>query len=360
VNTALIGRLRRRVAAALACFMVAAFSLAACGGNNNDQGAGSNAADGPTKMTIPSQPNETGFPVWLANKLGYFKENNLEVTIKYLPTGAAALAGGAAGDWQAGWLGGPPAITGWEKFGLITAGPEITEPKNLIVFVRADALKGRTPAEVLSSEKAATVPNSTSSMVLFACARHLGVDPKELDVTQLDPPAVLQALQAGQVSIGTGFSSPDYPFVVSKEYVQVCDGEKAGISLMNPYVVTPKFWKDNQQATAAFLEASYRAQEWMIANEDEAIDYLLEYSKEIGIKATKDSAKYSFSVRNWFTLDQAVDAMNDGTAVKAFQQLADYFVEAGVYQQPPDIEKMIETGRPVIQAAQEYRQKAGR
>ena len=63
----------------------------------------------PNKIVLSSQPNEAGFPMWLANKLGYYGERGLEVKIQYFPNGGAALASGAAGDWQAGWTGSPPA-----------------------------------------------------------------------------------------------------------------------------------------------------------------------------------------------------------------------------------------------------------
>ncbi len=75
----------------------------------------SSAADAqaPVQITAMSQANEAGFPLWLANKLGYLKDNGVQVKIQYFPNGGAALASGAAGDWQAGWIGAPPAITGW-------------------------------------------------------------------------------------------------------------------------------------------------------------------------------------------------------------------------------------------------------
>ena len=68
------------------------------------------AQNAPVQITAMSQANEAGFPLWLANKLGYLKDNGVQVKIQYFPNGGAALASGAAGDWQAGWIGAPPAI----------------------------------------------------------------------------------------------------------------------------------------------------------------------------------------------------------------------------------------------------------
>ena len=42
-------------------------------------------------IVLSSQPNEAGFPMWLANKLGYYSERGLTVKIQYFPNGGAAL-----------------------------------------------------------------------------------------------------------------------------------------------------------------------------------------------------------------------------------------------------------------------------
>src|SRR3982751_2536106 len=101
-------------------------------------------------MILISQSNEAGFPLWLARKLGYFSENGIDATIKYFPNGGAALASGAAGDWQGGWIGSPPAITGWAKFGLTPVGTMMKEDRNIKLLMRKDALKGSSPADVLA------------------------------------------------------------------------------------------------------------------------------------------------------------------------------------------------------------------
>ena len=55
-----------------------------------------------TKINLNSQANDAGFTLWLANDLGYFKDNDIEASITYFPNGGAALASGVSGEWQAG------------------------------------------------------------------------------------------------------------------------------------------------------------------------------------------------------------------------------------------------------------------
>ena len=186
-------------------------------------------------MMLISQSNEAGFPLWLAKKLGYFSENGIDATIKYFPNGGAALASGAAGDWQGGWIGSPPAITGWAKFGLTPVGTMMKEDRNIKLIMRKDALKGSSPAAVLTSKPIGSVPNSTWSQVLFACAKHFNVDPGKMKVVPLDPPVTRQSLRSGEVASGTTDSSPDMDLVNDKaNYEVVCDGAIAGTSVIDP------------------------------------------------------------------------------------------------------------------------------
>src|SRR5690242_4003607 len=185
-------------------------------------GAQSNAR---VSMVLMSQANEAGFPIWLAKKLDYFANNGVDVKIQYFPNGGAALASGAAGDWQGGWIGSPPAITGWAKFGLIPVGTMMKEDRNIKLIMRKDALKGSSPRDVLQSKPIGTVPNSTWSQVLFACAKHFGADPGKMKIVPLEPPVTRQSLRSGDVASGTTDSSPDYDLVNDKaNFEVVCDG----------------------------------------------------------------------------------------------------------------------------------------
>ena len=113
------------------------------------------------------------------------------------------MATGATGQWQAGWTGGPPAVSGWEKFQLISVGAMQKESQNLKLVIRNDVMDGKSAAEALAEVKIGTVPNSTWSQVLYACAAHVGVeDPESLNVVPLAPAVTIQSLQSGDLGAG--------------------------------------------------------------------------------------------------------------------------------------------------------------
>ena len=303
-----------------------------------------------------SQSNEAGFPLWLAKKLGYFSENGIDATIKYFPNGGAALASGAAGDWQGGWIGSPPAITGWAKFGLTPVGTMMKEDRNIKLIIRKDALKGSTPAAVLTSKPIGSVPNSTWSQVLFACAKHFKVDPAKMKVVPLDPPVTRQSLRSGEVASGTTDSSPDMDLVNDKaNYEVVCDGAVAGTSVIDPWVVTKKFAAENPAAAARFVEAGFRANELIMKDREKAVAYLLEFYKDVGIDGNEAKARYTLGYRDYQTLDQALGDARSGATEKALTETAQVFVAGGAYDKVPDLNGAVKAGLPILEAAKKLR-----
>jgi len=319
-------------------------------------GAALAQATAPVPMVLISQSNEAGFPLWLAKKLGYFSENGIDATIKYFPNGGAALASGAAGDWQGGWIGSPPAITGWAKFGLTPVGTMMKEDRNIKLIMRKDALKGSTPAAVLTTKPIGSVPNSTWSQVLFACAKHFKVDPGKMKVVPLDPPVTRQSLRSGEVASGTTDSSPDMDLVNDKvNYEVVCDGAVAGTSVIDPWIVTKKFATENPAAAARFVEAGFRANELIMKDREKAVAYLLEFYKDVGIDGNEAKARYTLGYRDYQTLDQALADARSGASEKALTETAQVFVAGGAYDKVPDLAGAMKAGLPILEAAKKLR-----
>ena len=318
--------------------------------------AGLAQAKASVPMVLISQANEAGFPMWLAKKLNYFADNGIDAKIQYFPNGGAALASGAAGDWQGGWIGSPPAITGWAKFGLIPAGTMMKEDRNIKLIMRKDALKGSSPKEVLMSKPIGSVPNSTWSQVLFACAKHFGANPDKMKVVPLAPPVTRQSLRSGEVASGTTDSSPDYDLVMDKaNFEVVCDGAVAKSSVIDPYVVTTRFAKEHPDAAAKFIEAAFRANELIMSDREKAVKYLLEFYKDVGIDGDETKARYTLDYRDYQTLDQALADMKSGASEKALTETAQVFVAGGAYDKVPDLKAAIKSGLPIVEAARKLR-----
>ena len=311
-----------------------------------------------TMLNLNSQPNEAGFPMWLANDLGYFADNGLEVDIEYFPNGGAALATGATNQWQAGWTGGPPAVSGWEKFQLVSVAAMQKESQNLKLFMRNDVLEGMTPAEALAGTKVGTVPNSTWSQVLYACAEHLGVaDPESLDVVPLSPAVTLQSIQNGDLGAGTTAASSDLVLAKDPEnYTMVCDGKMAGANIIAPWIVTKTFWDEDPAAAAAFIEAAFRANEYINATDpDKVVEHVLAYYADTGIEGDAEKAAYAMQMRDWVSLDEAIEDTKTGLTNATLTGAAEILVAGGARDSVPDFGPMQPLALEILMAAKALR-----
>jgi taurine transport system substrate-binding protein len=332
------------------------FALAGCIVAAVHSGAIIAQTKAPVHVVMISQANDAGFPIWLAQKLDYFASNGIDAKIQYFPNGGAALASGAAGDWQAGWIGAPPAITGWAKFGLIPVGTMMKEDRNIKLVMRKDALKGSSARDVLTTKPIGTVPNSTWSQVLFACAKHFGVDPGRMKIVPLEPAVTRQSLRSGDVASGMTDSSADYDLVKdTASFEVVCDGAIGKTSVVDPWVVTRKFASEQPEAAARFVEAVFRADEYINTHREEALQYMMQFYKDAGIDGNIEKARFSLGFRDFQTLDQALADMKGGATEKALTGTAQVFVAGGAYDKVPDLASAIKAGLPILEAAKKLR-----
>lgn len=311
------------------------------------------ANDGFTAITIATQSQPTGFPLWLAENLGYYKEGKLKVKYQAGASGAALLASGAAGDWQVGYLGGPPFMTGYQSWGLLPAGTMLGENKNLIMFMDKSVLKGKTPAQALKSTAVGLVPNSTSAQLLYACAAKWGVAPSAIQTVPLDPPAIVNGMLNGDVKAGVSFSTVDMPLVKdSARFAQVCNADMAGIDIEDPLVVTSKFWQENPKAAAEFVAAVYRANGWMkTAPRAEVLAKFKEFLASYGSVPDDATVEYAFDVRDWTSLDAALAEMKSGKFAKGLKDTGEFLNKAGVFKTMPDVDAATAAGLKIVEAA---------
>lgn len=311
-------------------------------------------ADGPTQITLASQPNGAGLAFFIAEQEGFFTEENLDVTIENYASGPASLAAGAANEWQAGWLGAPPALTGANTFGLIPAGLMMREDPNHIMFMTADVLDGSTPEEVLRSHPVATSQNSLAEQVMRGCAEWLGVDAADVEIVPLDGGAVVQAMVSGQVDVVNSWVTPAWPLIEDPDtYVPVCDAEDAGVAVTSAMVVTPTFLDQQPDAAAAFIRATTRATDFIMENHDAAVEYMLDYYDAYAITGTPEQAEWEVSQRTWFGLDEAIGSIESGETNDALKASAEFFVNAGVYPEAPPIDELLDKGLALLESAKD-------
>ena len=296
------------------------------------------AAKKPTKIRLAALSTPNGFLIWAANELGFYQKEGLEVeSLKFFPSGPAAVASGYAGAWDAAYLGGPPAINAGSKFGLKVVGLLNLQHGTLKVYVRKE-VPNEGLAEYLKGKTALTVTASNLHYFLDACLRSYKVDPTTVRMVNQTPPNIVTAANAGQAEIVSNWAPHTAVIDATGKYRAICDAQaKVGIKTFDAYVVHPDFAKANPEATAAFVRAVYKVNALMVSDYPKMLNLANKYFDEIGLKLSPEHIRYSFEVQTYPTLDESLALIKSGQIADSLEGAAKFLVSVGAMESVPPI-----------------------
>ena len=85
------------------------------------------------------------------------------------------------------------------------------------------------------------------------------------------------------------------------------------------------------------------------------VDKVMEYYKEVGIDQPRERAEYSYSLRDFQTLDEALADMESGKTIETLTATGNVLVAAGAYDEVPDFSEMQPIAVEILQAAKKLR-----
>lgn len=290
--------MRSRFRAVAAALTVATLLVAACGGDDDDASSdgasgAATAADGEatglepqpldeeTAVTIvPAVAIESFAPVFLADALGEFEAENLDVTITLLPPSDGYVAV-ARGDAEV-QVGGVNAAF----LNAVNAGTELRWVANVYqsggesrdgLWVRNELLNedGEVDADTIRDMNIAIGAGgitSTSALPVAEWAAEQGVELSELQLQPLGGNDIAVALEAG--SIGAGYVLP--PAWVTIEQSGCC-------TLVTPppapagstYTMSEAFIEDQPEVAAAIMRALARTVDTYLQGDYHADDEVM-------------------------------------------------------------------------------------
>jgi ABC-type nitrate/sulfonate/bicarbonate transport system substrate-binding protein len=327
-----------------AAVLAAAIGLTGCASTNAAPAADSN------ELRIATQPTATGFTLWLAEANGYYADEDLDVEFTYYPSGAAVAEAGITGSWDAGVLGSPAALTASDKWGLIVPGPNAEEAKSQVMWGRTADFEGKDPADVLRGSEILVKTNATQHYSMLACVEKFGIEDDFSPLT-LEPDAIPGAFTSGQGTAAMTWPPFDANFVDNPDYINLCDGEAAGVQIYNMIGLTPDFVDQRPELAAAFLRAAYAANDFITSDPEGAAELLVEFYEENGVTVSVDAALRELKERSWPSLAESIELYKSGAMGEALSSLSDTFVTLGAFQDAPDTDALVETGLPVLESA---------
>lgn len=317
-----------------------ALALTGCGGGDDA------SSEGLDPIRLTTMPAPSGFPVWLADRLGYYEENGLEVeSIDYFPSGAPMLEAGLAGEWDAGYIGAPPAIVGGARWGMITAGVEAEESGIHGIYMR----EGTNP-DNLAGGTALLATGSTGHQVLEACLQEDGTSLSDMQAVSLEMPNIVSTFERDEGDLAQVWD----PFLVrmDEQYPRLCSGDELGVDIFVVYQLHPDFVKNNRDAAVRWLEAVYRANEMMESDVDTVLPLIREYLDEQGVEIDDASLDVALRDRDWMTLEEAAELNNSGATEAGLKGTAEFLNSIGNLDEVPAFD-FIDT--ELLNEAVEYR-----
>lgn len=243
------------------------------------------AAPETSKLRIAAVPIAGFTPIYAADKLGYFKEEGLEVTIDKAAGGAQTLPLLVQGTLQ---LAVTPvvsvALANQQGFNLRILPPALDEKRTLpgqtaqIVLASSSI---NTPADLKGKRVAVNTINSVNWLYDRAFVRGKGgIDPAQVQYTEVPFPSMVDTLLRGfvdainvpqpfhHIAVATGkVRVLGYPFVETQPGLHIA-----------PYAGTAAWLDANPNTVKAFVNAMSKAVVYMRGNPKEAKRLITEFT----------------------------------------------------------------------------------
>jgi len=297
-------------------------------------GAGSVQAQDLPKVVI-AMSGWTGFaPLSLAEKAAIFKQNGVDVTIKFIPQKDRHLAI-ASGDVQC-------AATTVETFIVWNAnGVPIKQVVQLDKSYGADGMVTRHNITRISELKgktvAASAPGTAPYFTLAWMLKKNGLSVKDVKIVNLEPAVAAQAFVAGQNDAAMTYE----PYLST-----VRDKPDAGKILattldypmvMDTFGCTPKFMQGSPRLVQAMVNSYFAALE-MIKKEPKRSFEIMGSA----VKQTGDQFEKSQAYLRW--QDREANKRFFAGEIQAFSKEAgQLLLELGIIKSVPDINTIIDT-----------------
>jgi ABC-type nitrate/sulfonate/bicarbonate transport system substrate-binding protein len=311
-------------------------------------------------VRVSYQPLSWALPFYIASEKGFWKDVGIEPEFSVFPAGPQQIA--AAQSWDVGGTGGPPAVLGSVRMGLLTIAIATDESDVTGMVARAaeaDAIL-ENPASLKGKQLLVTT-NSTGEFSALACLRKFGLTRDDVQIVNLAPAQLVSAFSNGNGTLAASWVPFLFVMQDKSDAKEICTGQQANSFVTSNFVVTPDYAKAHPETVAKALAVYLRAIAWQRTHRDEAIAYLKQFNEKNGVPLSQHFVEVDFARRKTFTLAEQLKIYDRGagksTVDKWSDDLAAYLVGTGTLKAIPDAKsylddrflKMID-GNPKLQA----------
>src|SRR5262249_50975820 len=217
-------------------------------------------------------------PVYAAEELGYYKENDVKAEITAYRGGAAgqeALAAGAADMISFFPPGAALAVKKGIKGPVVAIGS--ARPVGWHIVVAASS-PYKTFKDLAGKKVGITAKGSTTDFYALWAANRAGV---QVETVPVGPAALIPTLKSGQIDAAVLNSPLPFKLIIPGEGRSVVDlGSEMEPTLPDVWIATQAMIDGNPKAVEGALRAIYKATAYMKKNRTYAIDFMRKFTGE--------------------------------------------------------------------------------
>lgn len=340
-------------------------SLAACGSGTPSAGDGkpdgSSGGDAPSNKTYHLKVagidgSSTLFPVYVAQQKGWFEEAGLDIERIGFTNGPVTME--AIDTWDISVTGIGGVLSGLISYDAVLLGKLQADDGSQYMFIRPDSdmAAAGTGHNSINDAIVGDAGSWTGKSVnctygtvlhylLIKTLSGFGLTIDDVSVNWMDIPTSNASFLAGEGDAAC--VSGDVSFQPDKEeFVVASTGPLAELGLQTNFVANPTAIKDPElrEAMKAFLRVFFDTTDWITANPDEAVQYMIDWCEYAGRSIDEEVARINCTVDHYYTLQENYSLLNEkasdgGDYCRVQEEILGvlrFFIDTGSYQEGDD------------------------
>ncbi len=329
---------------ALVCFALAGVATGAA------------AADKLVKIPTCWMDESPGFNIWYAKKMGWDKEEGLDIEMLLFNSGPAQMEALPAKQWVLGSTGVGGQLVGGIRYKIYAVAPIITEGLVHHMYLRPDSpaakVKGFNPKypdvygspDTVKGMKILYTSQTTVHYQVGKWLEILGLTFKDVTLVNMDQPSAVPAFEKG-IGDAVCLWAPFTFAAESRGWVDAGSMSAMDCPTVSA-IVGDKDWCDkNPELVAKFLRVYFRASNMLMEEGPSARivkDYQQYMNEFAGIRMSAEEAKQDIVIHPRWTYAESLALLDNSKGVSqadAWQfSVADFFASIGRFS-PAEVQK---------------------
>lgn len=260
------------------------------------------AAFAEDSVTVSIHPSGHGLPAYIAEQMGYYEEEGLDVETLVYIAAPPQMEAYEAGAWEIGTTGFGGIVLGVAKSTLKVVGVTIDDGAVMGLWARPDSALATAEyneeagcygtAEDWKGLEILYTQGTITDILLTATLGRLGLTVDDVVRTNMDSSPAFTAFKAGSGDLVQAFSA-FYFNAIAEGWVPVTTGTSQNIYMPSVMIASDKIIEERPEVVKKWVRAYMKGVEWIKANPEEAAGMHVEFCEENGV-ATDEAKALDF------------------------------------------------------------------